>query len=46
MRRAIQQGHHIGIEPGFMPRFVDVVADVMGAAYPELVAERDLSTAG
>jgi alanyl-tRNA synthetase len=42
MRRAIQQGHHIGIEPGFMPRFVDVVIDVMGAAYPELVAERDL----
>ena len=42
MRRAIQQGHHIGIEPGFMPRFVDVVVDVMGAAYPELVAERDL----
>jgi alanyl-tRNA synthetase len=41
MRRAIQQGHHIGIEPGFMPRFVEVVIDVMGAAYPELVAERD-----
>ena len=34
MRRAIQQGHHIGIEPGFMPRFVDVVVDVMGAGVP------------
>src|SRR3712207_6547878 len=37
MRRAIQQGHRIGIEPGFLPRFVDVVVDVMGSAYPEVV---------
>src|ERR671934_1423595 len=36
MRRAIQQGHRIGIEPGFLPRFVDVVIETMGAAYPEL----------
>ena len=36
MRRAIQQGHRIGIEPGFLPRFVDVVIDTMGDAYPEL----------
>ena len=42
MRRAIQQGHHIGIEPGFLPRFVDVVVEVMGAAYPELVSEREV----
>jgi alanyl-tRNA synthetase len=40
MRRAIQQGHRIGIEPGFLPRFVDVVIDVMGGAYPELHARR------
>src|SRR3954454_17097009 len=40
MRRAIQQGHRIGIEPGFLPRFVDVVIDVMGEAYPELRARR------
>ena len=23
MRRAIQQGHRIGIEPGFLPRYVE-----------------------
>jgi alanyl-tRNA synthetase len=40
MRRAIQQGHRIGIEPGFMPQFVDVVIETMGAAYPELHARR------
>jgi alanyl-tRNA synthetase len=41
MRRAIQQGHRTGIEHGFLPRYVDIVIDTMGAAYPELVAERD-----
>ncbi|MEA2246962.1 MAG: alanyl-tRNA synthetase, partial [Solirubrobacteraceae bacterium] len=40
MRRAIQHGHRIGIEPGFLPKFVDLVIDVMGDAYPELVARR------
>ena len=43
MRRAIQQGRSLGIEPGFLPRFADVVDRVMGAAYPELRrAERDV----
>jgi len=41
MRRAIQQGRRIGIEPGFLPRFVEQVIAVMGAAYPELRRERD-----
>jgi hypothetical protein len=41
MRRAIQQGHRIGIEPGFLPRYVDVVTETMGAAYPELHTERE-----
>ena len=41
MRRAIQQGHRIGIEPGFMPRFAERVIECMGAAYPELARERD-----
>jgi alanyl-tRNA synthetase len=40
MRRAIQQGHRIGIEPGFLPQFVDVVIETMGDAYPELRARR------
>jgi len=36
MRRAIVQGRRIGIEPGFLPRYAQVVREVMGAAYPEL----------
>jgi alanyl-tRNA synthetase len=38
MRRALQQGQRIGIEPGFLPRYVDVVVESMGRAYPELEA--------
>jgi alanyl-tRNA synthetase len=41
MRRAIQQGRRIGIEPGFLPAFVETVIAIMGAAYPELGRERD-----
>jgi alanyl-tRNA synthetase len=41
MRRAIQQGRRIGIEPGFLPTFVDKVIAIMAAAYPELERERD-----
>jgi alanyl-tRNA synthetase len=41
MRRAIQQGRRIGIEPGFLPRFVEKVISIMGGAYPELHRERE-----
>ncbi len=41
MRRAIQQGRAIGLEPGFLGRFADVVMEIMGPVYPELVRERD-----
>src|SRR5215213_4500856 len=41
MRRAIQQGHRIGIEEPFLPRFVEQVVELMGAAYPELVERRE-----
>src|SRR5439155_24649641 len=41
MRRAIQQGHRIGIEQGFMPRYVEQVIELMGGAYPELVHGRE-----
>lgn len=41
MRRAIAQGHRLGIEGEFLPRYVDVVQETMGAAYPELGRERD-----
>jgi alanyl-tRNA synthetase len=40
MRRAIQQGHRIGIEPGFLPLFIDRVVETMGAAYPEVEHQR------
>jgi alanyl-tRNA synthetase len=40
MRRAIQQGHRIGIETPFLPKFVEVVIETMGRAYPELHARR------
>ena len=41
MRRAIQQGRSIGLEPGFLGRFADVVIEVMGPVYPELERERE-----
>jgi len=51
MRRAIQQGHRIGIEPatasdeashagGFLPAFAATVVEIMGDAYPELQREQ------
>jgi alanyl-tRNA synthetase len=41
MRRAIQQGRSIGIDEPFLERVADRVIEVMGDAYPELVAGRD-----
>jgi alanyl-tRNA synthetase len=41
MRRAIQQGRVLGLEPGFLARYADLVEQVMGAAYPELVEQRE-----
>jgi len=41
MRRAIAQGHRLGFEGEFLPKYVDVVMDTMGGAYPELARERD-----
>jgi alanyl-tRNA synthetase len=41
MRRAIAQGHRLGFEGEFLPKYVDVVMKTMGAAYPELGRERD-----
>jgi alanyl-tRNA synthetase len=36
MRRAIQQGLGLELEPGFLPRYAERVTQLMGAAYPEL----------
>ena len=41
MRRAIVQGRRIGIEPGFLPKYAQVVRDTMGAAYAELLEQAD-----
>jgi alanyl-tRNA synthetase len=41
MRRAIQQGRSIGIEPPFLSRFADRVIEIMGDVYPELRTERE-----
>ncbi len=36
MRRAIQQGLALELEPGFLTRYSERVRELMGAAYPEL----------
>ncbi|MBV8945460.1 MAG: alanine--tRNA ligase [Solirubrobacterales bacterium] len=42
MRRAIQQGRSLELGPGFLNRYADVVTELMGGEYRELVAERNL----
>jgi alanyl-tRNA synthetase len=41
MRRAIVQGRRIGIEPGFLNRYADVVRELMAHGYPELDENAD-----
>src|SRR5947209_11613404 len=41
MRRAIQQGRTLELARGFLPRYADLVAEIMGSAYPELHEQRD-----
>jgi alanyl-tRNA synthetase len=41
MRRAIQHGRALGLEPGFLERYADVVTELMSSQYPELSAQRD-----
>jgi alanyl-tRNA synthetase len=40
MRRAIQQGRALGLEPGFLTHYSERVRDLMGGAYPELHEQR------
>ncbi|HEX4010074.1 MAG TPA: alanine--tRNA ligase [Solirubrobacteraceae bacterium] len=42
MRRAIQHGRGLGLEPGFLHSYADVVTELMGGEYPELSEQRDL----
>jgi alanyl-tRNA synthetase len=41
MRRAIQQGRTLGLEPPFLGRFAERALDIVGPVYPELASERD-----
>jgi len=42
MRRAILQGSHtLELEPGFLSRYADVVTELMGSQYGELVDQRE-----
>jgi alanyl-tRNA synthetase len=41
MRRAIQQGRTLGLESSWLGRFAARAIELMGDAYPELVAERE-----
>jgi alanyl-tRNA synthetase len=41
MRRAIQQGHTLGLEAPWLGRFAERTIELMGDSYPELVAERE-----
>ncbi|HEV2062583.1 MAG TPA: alanine--tRNA ligase, partial [Solirubrobacteraceae bacterium] len=41
MRRAIQHGRRLGMEPGFLSRYGDVVIELMAGEYAELHREHD-----
>lgn len=41
MRRAIQQGRSIGLEPPFFSEFTDRAVEILAPAYPEIAAERE-----
>jgi alanyl-tRNA synthetase len=41
MRRAIQQGRTLGLESPWLGRFAERTIEIMGDAYPELIAERE-----
>ncbi|MBV9839849.1 MAG: alanine--tRNA ligase [Solirubrobacterales bacterium] len=41
MRRAIQHGRSLALEPGFLSQYAARVTELMGAEYPELYQQRD-----
>ena len=41
MRRAILHGRKLGMEPGFLLRYAEVVESTMASNYPELIEQRD-----
>jgi alanyl-tRNA synthetase len=43
MRRAIQQGLYLGLDPGFLTRYSSLVREIMGGAYPELLEHAEVT---
>ena len=41
MRRAIHQGRRLGVEGPFLVQFADRVRELWGAAYPEIIEQRE-----
>ncbi|MGH2858830.1 MAG: alanine--tRNA ligase, partial [Solirubrobacteraceae bacterium] len=41
MRRAIAQARGLGLEPGFLHRYADIVTELMGSEYSELSEQRE-----
>jgi alanyl-tRNA synthetase len=41
MRRALQHGRGLGLDPGFLQLYADRVNELMGAEYPELYEQRE-----
>jgi alanyl-tRNA synthetase len=41
VRRAVQQGSRVGLEPPYLARLADVVVEEMSSGYPELEEHRD-----
>jgi alanyl-tRNA synthetase len=41
MRRAIQQGLNLELEPGFLTRYAACVREIMGGAYPEVIEQAE-----
>src|SRR6202035_4461154 len=41
MRRAIQRGRSLELDPGFLERYAAVVRELMGSEYPELSEQRE-----
>jgi len=42
LRRAVRHGRLLGVEDPFLTSLVDLVIELMGAAYPEIVEHREL----
>ncbi len=43
MRRAIQQGRNLGLEPGFLTRYAALVREIMAPSYPELNEQAEVT---